>query len=294
MDVVSRVNRRRRSLFRLRDRGCVNPPAIQHGFHRGKAQRPVADPDRADMGVACLSVRILVVPERGGRHGEVAAAAGEFLKAPAPLRRPGREADLGDDFVRGERRRQRGDEEIHRRDHTRAGSSHHRDFGLACHRDAGQLGGRIGMGDAAADGATIADLIVRDMLDGRDQQRLCAAQASIVENVAPAHQRTECDAARRNRDRTKLRQLAQVDQEGRRSKAKGKHGYEALTARDGLGVLTRGEQSSCFGDGCRTRIFERRQLHVLTSALSVRRAQRRRRRSARSHCSGQAFFRPET
>ena len=74
--------------------------------------RLVADPDRADMGVARLAVAIHVVEQRGAGHGEIAAAACEFLECPAPLHRPGGKPDLDDDLVGGERGDERRDEKI--------------------------------------------------------------------------------------------------------------------------------------------------------------------------------------
>ena len=45
------------------------------------------------------------------------------------------------------------------------------------------------MGKTAPDRATVADLIVRDMRDGRVQQRMRRHQPLIVLNVAPASER---------------------------------------------------------------------------------------------------------
>jgi hypothetical protein len=45
------------------------------------------------------------------------------------------------------------------------------------------------MGKTAPDRATVADLIVRDMRDGRVQQRMRRHQPLIVLNVAPAYER---------------------------------------------------------------------------------------------------------
>ena len=129
------------------------------------------------MGVARLAA-VLVVEQRAAGHGEIAAPAGEFLKAPAALRRPRRQADLGDDLVGLERGRQRALEEIGRLDHARAGLADDGDLRLAGHRDAGHFGGRIGMRDAAADGAAVADLVMRDMRDRRHQQRMRRARAA--------------------------------------------------------------------------------------------------------------------
>ena len=58
----------------------------------------------------------------------------------------------------------------------------------------GHLGGGIGVRDAAADRAAIADLIMRDVLDRRHQQRMRRAQPRVIEDFAPAHHGAERDA----------------------------------------------------------------------------------------------------
>ena len=45
------------------------------------------------------------------------------------------------------------------------------------------------MGKATPDRATVADLVMRDMRDGRVQQRMRRHQPLIVLNVAPASER---------------------------------------------------------------------------------------------------------
>ena len=76
------------------DRGVVDRLPVEDSFHRGQPQRPVGNPDDADMSVAGMAIFILVVKQRGGGHGKIAAAAGEFLESPAPARRPGWQADF--------------------------------------------------------------------------------------------------------------------------------------------------------------------------------------------------------
>ena len=50
------------------------------------------------------------------------------------------------------------------------------------------------MGDTAANRATIANLIMRNVLDCSHQQRVCAAQSRVVEDVAPARHCAKPDA----------------------------------------------------------------------------------------------------
>ena len=63
------------------------------------------------------------------------------------------------------------------------------------------------MRQTAADRAAIADLIMRDMRDGFDQERMRRAQPRVVENIAPAHHGAERDALVGNLDLPQLFEL---------------------------------------------------------------------------------------
>ena len=65
------------------------------------------------------------------------------------------------------------------------------DLGIAGDGDAGHFGRRIGMGDAAADRAAIADLVMRDMGDRGLEQRMRGREPLVVFDVAPAHHGAE-------------------------------------------------------------------------------------------------------
>ena len=65
------------------------------------------------------------------------------------------------------------------------------------------------MRDAAAHGAAIADLVVRDMLDRGLQQRMGGRQARVVLDVAPAHHGAEPHTVGGNPDLLQFGQLAQ-------------------------------------------------------------------------------------
>jgi len=77
---------------------------------------------------------------------------------------------LGDDLVRLAECRQRAGEKIAGAYRPRPGRAKEGDVARAGHRDAGQFGGRVGMGKTAPDRATVADLVMRDLRDGRVQQ----------------------------------------------------------------------------------------------------------------------------
>jgi hypothetical protein len=74
---------------------------------------------------------------------------------------------------------------------ARSGRAKEGDFAFAGHRDAGQFGGRVGMGKTASDRAAVADLVMRDLRDGRVQQRMRRRQPLIVLNIAPTYERAE-------------------------------------------------------------------------------------------------------
>jgi hypothetical protein len=86
------------------------------------------------------------------------------------------------------------------------------DFALAGYRDAGQFGSRVGMGETAPDGATVADLVMRDMGDGCAQQRMRRRQPLIVLDIAPAYKRA---AGGRYRRRSRVEQRIVFEHDSR-------------------------------------------------------------------------------
>ena len=143
-------------------------------------------------------------------------------------------------------------------------------------RNAGHLGGGIGMRDAAADGATIADLVVRNVLDGGLQQAAWAvasrASSSMSRQRTMAPSRTP---SARNPDLLQLGQLAQsrpaasARQRGRRASASGsarrrwrvppRHGRQAArplrTSVAGQAYSSGGSfMMSAFGSNCAARV----------------------------------------
>ena len=67
--------------------------AVESLFHGAKTQRPVGDAHRADMDIGSLAAVFIIEHRRAGQ-GEVAAAAGEFAKAEAPLRAATRQSEF--------------------------------------------------------------------------------------------------------------------------------------------------------------------------------------------------------
>ena len=243
--------------------------SVENVFHRGQPQRPIADADDADMGIARLATLVLIIEHRCRGHREVAAAAGEFLEPPAPAGGPGRKADLHDDLVCCQCRRQSSLEEIGCLNHMRAGFSNDGNLGIAGHGDPGHFGGRIGMGNAAANRAAVADLIMRDVGDRGLEQRMRGLEPFVVLDVAPAHHGAERDARIRNPDSAQIGELAQVDKQRGLGEAEGEHRHQALAACDRLGVVVRGEEFDRFRECGRAGIVEGRQFHDLDASFAL-------------------------
>ena len=158
--------------------------------------------------------------------------------------------NLGDDLVGLERGGERALEEVGGLDGARAGLADHRNFRIASLCNAGHLRRRIGVRATAADGAAIADLVMRHVRDGLLEQRMRGGEPLVVEDVAPAHQRAEADAVRADLDLLQARQFPQIDQQRRLCDAERHHRHQALAAGQGLGLAAViGEQRNGFVDG---------------------------------------------
>src|SRR3954453_17152153 len=96
-----------------------------------------------------------------------------------------------DDLVRLTQCRQGSGEEFIGRDRSRSGQTCEDDFALAGHRDAGEFGSRVGMGETAADRPVIAELVMREVGAGLPQQRMLLNQPSFVLDGSPADQGAE-------------------------------------------------------------------------------------------------------
>src|SRR5262245_35781903 len=82
VDVLLRVNRRRRDLCGACHRRFVNGAAVENSLYVRKPPRSVADADDSDMHVRRLAACVLIVEHGCSRHREIAAPARELLEAP--------------------------------------------------------------------------------------------------------------------------------------------------------------------------------------------------------------------
>ena len=170
--------------------------------------------------------------------------------------------NFGDDLVGLERRGQRALEEVGGLDGARAALADRGDDRVAGLADAGHLGRRIGMRDAAADRAAVADLVVRDMRHRGLEQRMRGVEPLVVENVAPARQRAEPDAVGADLDLAQVLELPQIDQQRRPRHAERHHRHQALAAGQRLRLaVVGGEQRHGFVQGRGAGVLERRQFH---------------------------------
>ena len=87
---------------------------------------------------------------------------------------------------------------------------------------------------AAADRPAVADLVMRHVRDGCDEQRVCMTQDFVALDVAPSHHRTKTYAIGTNPNPVEFCDLAQVDEERGRGKAERENGNQALASGDRL------------------------------------------------------------
>ena len=129
------------------------------------------------------------------------------------------------------------------------------ELGVEGQRHRRVLGGRVGVGDRAADGAAVADLEVADERRGPGEQRRRPRPPrrtrSMVAWVVPAPIHS---VPLRRSMRAQLVHPAQVDEVLEDGQAQGQHRHEALAAGEHLGgVAELGEQPDGLVDGRRAR-----------------------------------------
>ena len=144
-----------------------------------------------------------------------------------------------------------------------AGFADDGDLGVAGDGDARHFRGGIGMRQAAADGAAIADLIMRDMPDRLDQKRMrrrTAAHASRISRqrtMAPSV--TPSSAILICRSSDSLRRSTRSAGEATRNAS---IGTKTLAAGERLRfAVVRRQQRHRFGNAGRTGVFEGRKFH---------------------------------
>src|SRR5262249_29232523 len=185
---------------------------------RTKPERPVAAPDGADPNIGGAPTGTLlrflfgqIERHRGRRQREIASAASEFPKTEPPASGPSGKADFGDDLVRLQRGLERAEEKLRGGDHAGSGTPERPDLRPARNGKARQLRGGVGVRQAAAHSAAIADLIMGNVAHRRDQKRMRAGKPAVFKDVAPAHHGAERDALSIDFRFPQLAKLAQID-----------------------------------------------------------------------------------
>ena len=114
------------------------------------------------------------------------------------------------------------------------------------------------MRNTAANSAAVADLIMRHVRYGGDEQGMRSRQTDVILYVAPAHHCAETNAVVGDLDLLEVGNFSQVDQQARERHSKGHHRHQALAAGQGFGLpVVGGEERNGFGQRCRTGIGER-------------------------------------
>ena len=177
-------------------------PARQGRFDRGGAQRGPAHVDQCD----------LVALHGHADDGPVDSALGELLEGPAPgggLGHP----DLGEQFPRLEHGLEQALEELADTDLAGAVGAPGDHGGIQGEQHGGQVGGRVGVDERAAEGAAVAHLRVAHLAGGVRQQRQLGRQQAGARHLVMTGQGANGDMAARIADVVQLGQPADVDQD---------------------------------------------------------------------------------
>ena len=94
------------------------------------------------------------------------------------------------------------------------------------------------MGEAAADRAATADLVVRDVSYRFNEQRVRDLQLRAALDVTPAHQGTDTDYIMVGRNAVQTGNTADINQESRFGEPECHHRNQALSAGNGLCLAT--------------------------------------------------------
>ena len=180
-----------------------------------------------------------VVEQRNAGQGKIAAPAGKFLERPATTGSPRRQPHFDDQLVRLERRRERAGKEISSLDDARPCLPVTTILASQVMAMPGISAAGSAWARAAADGAAVADLVVRDMANCFYEERMRAMQFLVAFDIAPARERAhEFNSAGIDCNAPQFGNAADVNEKARRRQSKGEHRNEALSAGDHFGFIT--------------------------------------------------------
>ena len=130
-------------------------------------------------------------------------------------------------------------EELGRRDAPLVRGAARDDDGIERDAAGRQLGGRIGKGQRAADGAAVADGGMGDQRHGLGEQRHVAAHQLVGAELGMGGERADADRAAGLRNAAQLGHARDVDQRAGLGQAEGERGEQALPAGQQLGLGAR-------------------------------------------------------
>ena len=237
--------------------GCPVSRASAASTRSGEA----ADPEQSQRRPAHDIVGPDIEQRGGAGEREIAVAAGKFVEAVAVAGRPDRQVDGRDHFVGLQRGRHEARGEIAKPDLTHAAHARHVDRRIVGGADRGQFGGRIGVREAAADGAAVACLPMPDMPERLAHQRAMFGDVGGEFEVALARHGADAQVAVGDRDTAQLLESAEIDQMIGDHVAKVHHRHERLPAGQNLGVRQLGQQLGGLLELPRRVIIERSWFH---------------------------------
>ena len=175
-----------------------------------------------------------------GSHADervVSVAAGQLDPGRARARRGRGEPDLGQELGRREGRGQLGQEEVPGRDGPLARRPAGRQARLEAQRHGRQLGRRVGVAQAAADGPAVPDLEVPDPRERVGQERRVPGGERAPLHGALSGHRPDGEAAGPDPDVRQLRDAVEVDQPLGRGEAHVQERDEALAPGEELRLV---------------------------------------------------------
>ena len=208
--------------------------------------------------------------ERRG-HGEIAGAAAELVKAATRVGGKHRQPRLDQQFIVAQRRRHDALEEIARRDGALAARALGQNLAVERRQHQRPFGRWIGVRQAAAERAAVADRIMGDVAHHVGEQLAERALADRAVERGMAHTRADHELAVGDGEPIERIDAVDVDEMSRLGEPE-RHGrHQALAAGEHASVLRGdfGEQRHRLIDGFRRVITERRRLHRLVSSLGL-------------------------
>lgn len=251
----------RAQFFGKPDRGLLGRPAFRERGGGALAEdRPRADAEPGETHPGGTGEkrepdqRIIALPSR------------EFAKHHARARRGEGDLDRGEHLVGRQRGREQAVEECARRNAARLAGALQHHLGLQREHAGRQFGGRIGMSEAAADRAAIADGGVADLGCRGAEQRQLRSDLGGREQVNVAGQCANGETFGIAGDAAKRRETGNVDQEIRGEQPEIERRDKALaTGQKPCRPAMPGEEAQRFGLRGGSRIIERRRLHEILS-----------------------------